>query len=333
MLAINKNKHLKKVWPLLSGIAPWIIIAGLLASGLLIKPQPDGNTVLPSVIETQDRFYGVDVPAPGQIWFVGNDGKIVRSSDDGKSWRRQNSGTGYHLQDISAWSEQQAVAVGNDGVVLQTQDGGKHWRQVQVPLSEVFNKLIRVRTFAAGKAIAVGAMGSVLLSDDYGTSWKRIATEEDVSWNDVTVNGENIWLVGEFGFISTSSDSGENWRKLSSTVDSSLTGIAFSDDLRGVAVGLDGVLLHTFDAGQSWSQIEKVTETHLFSVLAHDAGWFVVGDKGVVLTANKAAEQWQVISLGEHDLSWHTDIEISEGGVYLAGANVGLWRLGKWQKF
>ena len=324
---------MKKPWTLLLAIAPWLIIMALLAAGLLIKPKPVGNTVLPPVIEYRDRFYGVAVPAKDFIWLVGNDGKIIHSTNNGQSWQRQISNVDYHLQDISAWNKQQAVAVGNEGVVLRTEDAGKHWSKVDVPRSEIFNKQIRVKTYSDGKAVSVGAMGSVLLSEDYGKNWQRIAKEEDITWADVTIKGDEIWLVGEFGFIRVSSDNGATWKEINSPVKSSLSGIDFSNDQHGVAVGLDGVVLTTSDSGRNWNQVDKFTNKHLFSVTAKGEQWFAVGEKGLVVTANKASDTWQEIRLSERNLSWYTDIESYEDHVYLAGANVGVWHLGKWRKF
>lgn len=329
----DNGSHFSRLWSLLLAAAPWVIIGSLLAMALFIKPQPLGETVTPPAIEARDRFYGIAVSAPAHIWFVGNDGKIVRSIDDGVSWVLQQSGTDQHLQDIAAWDDQRAVAVGNGGIVLITTDAGTNWQTVKAPLSSVANKLIRVKTFNESGAIAVGAMGAVLVSHDYGRSWKRVAEEQDVTRNDVAYNGEAFWVVGEFGSMLVSRDQGLSWEQVQSPVETSLTGVTFHDATHGVAVGLDGVVLLTDDGGNTWKEAPRVTTEHLFSVVASERGWLVVGNKGVILSATDRNTEWHAQRLGLRDLSWHTEIEIRAGKAYLAGANVGIWAAGQWRTF
>ena len=106
---------------------------------------------------------------------AGSGGKVVRSDDGGQSWSIQETGATENLQAIDAWDPDRAVAVGNDGVVLVTADGGESWTRVDVPRSDIANKLIRVRCAADGEAWAVGVMGMILHSRDWGASWQRRA--------------------------------------------------------------------------------------------------------------------------------------------------------------
>lgn len=303
---------------------PLVIIGGLIYSAVFIKPKITGNRVEPPVIARGDFMYGISAPAPGVLLGVGSDGKTWRSEDSGKSWVLQRTPTNSNLQDIAIWDKNRAVAVGNQGVVIVTSDGGKSWKEVVAPHSRIANKLMRVKAFGGGEAWAVGEAGACLYTKDFGAKWTRMLPEEDAAWNDVSFAGQHGWLVGEFGRIGTSIDGGAHWSVASSPVKSSLLAVAFKDEMSGVAVGLEGVVLVTHDGGRNWTLVSKVTSEHLFDVNWDGLNWVVVGDKGVMVTADAAAATWSVVRPLEMDRAWHTKI-ISEGGRYImTGATIGI---------
>lgn len=305
-------------------VLPLALISSLLYAALFIKPEISTSAVAPLVIVRGDLLYGIASPEPGVIWAAGSDGKVLRSEDAGKSWVAQRTPTTANLQDIAAWDSLHAVAVGNDGMVVTSSDGGKTWTQVQIPRSKVANKLLRVRIFDDGNAWAVGEMGAVLVSKDRGRTWARAAGEEDVAWNDVFVHGKDVWLVGEFGRISTSGDGGLTWKMVASPVKTSLMSIAFKDEKNGIAVGVDGVVLATGDAGVKWTGITKVTREHLFDVIWDGANWAAVGDKGMLLVAEPNGITWKATRVSTNDREWHTKI-VSSGESYLvAGSKFGI---------
>lgn len=298
---------------------PVLIIGGLLYAAFFMKPQSHGIGVEPPVIEKRDHFYGVVMPSPGIAWAAGNDGKIARSTDGGKIWALQASGVSAHLQSIAAWDPQRAVAVGNRGTVIVTVNGGKTWSKASLPASVGAAKLVRVRTYPGGKAWAVGEMGTVLFSSDFGAAWSAKTAAEDVAWNDVSFVNDVGWLVGEFGRMRATRDGGEHWKAAEAPVKSSLNGVYFRSDLDGVAVGTEGVILHTQDGGANWRVLQNVAEEHLYDVLWDGNRWIAVGDKGALLTAGVSADKWSDQSERVGGSSWHTQIAGSGGHYILAG--------------
>lgn len=332
------------------GIAPWLVIAGLLYVGLFIKPEPLGSTVIPTAIEGRDRFYGM-AAMDSTLWAVGANGKIVRSEDAGKNWVVQAVPITSHLQDIAAWDSKNAVVVGNDGVVLYTQDAGVTWQQADAPVNDVVNKLLDVKVFAEGEAWAVGAFGTILLSHDYGQTWSYAREIEDFILNEITKRADGgLVAVGEFGSILVSDNQGLDWQVVTAPVESSLMAIDFQNDQMGVAAGLEGVLLKTTDGGFNWNRVgnalafpkveanpgvgvaldggwRDVTTEHIFSISWHEGlqRWLAVGTKGLWLEADPSAQAWQTGRLAPKDLAWHTSIAKVKDGVVLAGKNLGRW--------
>jgi len=123
----------------------------------------------------RDRLYSVEVIDDSSFWLIGNYGKILKTTDKGKSFSIQSSPISADLQDIGVWNKDQAVIVCDGGAILTTENGGNLWKEVlDVPKSEYANKLIQVLAVKNGKAFAVGTMGMILLTEDYGKTWVSI---------------------------------------------------------------------------------------------------------------------------------------------------------------
>jgi photosystem II stability/assembly factor-like uncharacterized protein len=318
-------------------IMPWLIIAGLLWAGIFIKPKPAGSTVEPPVIERSDAFFGLASPEVKQLWVVGNNGKIIHSTDGGVSWAAQRLTSITHLQDVAAWDSKRLVVVGNSGMVFITEDGGAHWHEQRLGiLPAALNKLLRVKALPDGGAVAVGEMGALLHSADYGKTWERQRAEQDTAFNDVfMINDQQGWVVGEAGSMLHTVDGGRNWDALEPVVRSSLMAVAFRDPQNGVAVGLEGVILVTHNAGKTWAQFSAMRQgpnpgalkLHLYDVVWDQERnkWFAVGDQGIYASAGDDAAEWQGGKLDKQESAWHTRIASAHGRFFLAGATIGEW--------
>jgi photosystem II stability/assembly factor-like uncharacterized protein len=316
-------------------IAPFGIIAGLLAAAILIEPKATGLDLPELLIGPRDRFYGVATVDTGIIWLAGSDGKILRSDDDGKSWRAQATPTDLHIQDIAAWDRERAIAVGNAGLIMVTVDGGATWERVEPRIKGLMlDKLTRVTVRAGGQSLAVGEFGAVLTSDDFGRTWRLTTEQRDVGLNDVAfASATEAWVVGEFGLILRSADGGESWTELRGPSELSLNAVAFRDREVGVAVGLKGQVLLTGDGGATWREVATAIREHLFDVIWVGDSWFAAGDKGVFASGDGAGDEVQFYKPGEIDHFWHSELEARGDGIYAAGASVGVLRGGAWTRF
>jgi photosystem II stability/assembly factor-like uncharacterized protein len=318
------------------GTVPWLIIAGLLYAGLFIKPKSTGSAVYPPAIDRNDLLLGAASSGDKTAWLVGNFGKILRTDDGGDHWRLQKSGTNEHLQDIDAWDANHALVVGNNGILLQTKDGGNSWSKINVPRSDIANKIIRVHTLPGGEAWAVGEVGKILHSSDYGQTWTRMRPEEDVIVNDIAVVApDNIWAVGEYGRMFHSRDQGKTWQDVKTLSQGSITAVAFRDAQNGVAVGVDGAILWTSNGGGEWHFVpgEKTGNIqHLFAVQwdAAENSWIATGNKGVWVRADPTMTKFTGGKFSSSDLSPHTKIVFMGNKAIVAGAHAGLWDRHSW---
>lgn len=66
--------------------------------------------------------------------------------------------------------------------------------------------------------------------------------------------GSRLVAVGQRGIVVLSDDNGKRWRQAKVPVGSDLTAVYFATSAQGWAVGHDGVILHTADAGTTWKR-------------------------------------------------------------------------------
>lgn len=316
-----------------TSLIPIAVIGALLYAAFFVKAAAVVSAVKPPEIERRDRFLGVAMPSDRVIWASGSNGKVIRSDDGGAKWEAQLAPTVENLQGIAAWDPNRAVVVGGNGVVLRTDDAGKTWKEVQVPKSDVANKLLSVRAYGNGAGWAVGELGAVLKTADFGQSWGRALPEKDQAWNDICFSGGHGVMVGEFGQTMRTSDGGSTWEAVKSGVQSSLMSVYLRDADNGVAVGLSGVIVVTHDGGRQWTAVERRTREHLNNVIWDGSQWVAVGDKGVIVTGDKDGRVWTAGRVSEGNLGWNTQIvrmpAAGPTAYVLAGASLARLEAGK----
>lgn len=329
---MSSQPNKRTIW---SYVIPVAVVAALYGLSRVELAEPHVEVDEPE-IELRDRFFGV-AGVGDMVWAVGKDAKIVRSEDAGETWTVQNVPVATNFMDIAVWDEQTAVAVGNNAIAITTRDGGKTWAQTKVPVPEMSNgKLFRAEIGPDGRVWTVSELNLIAVSADQGSTWRRVTTQdEDRAWNDIAFAGERVCVAGEFGALRCSDDQGVTWVDKPTGLDASLMAIEFRDAMNGVAVGLNGLVISTSDAGETWTQHPQEGLTrHLFNVRWGGERWIAVGDKGLLLFGDESAANWEVTRLTDTDFAWHTGIAVLSDGVFLAsGQSLGVYRDGKWDAF
>ena len=81
----------------------------------------------------------VSAPSPDRVWVVGDRGAIWATTDGGRNWVKQESGTTANLHAVAFKNGQEGCAVGglpgalarlSRCVILRTTDGGQTWNVV-----------------------------------------------------------------------------------------------------------------------------------------------------------------------------------------------------------
>jgi photosystem II stability/assembly factor-like uncharacterized protein len=139
---------------------------------------------------------------------------------------------------------------------------------------------------------------------------------------DVTRAGDRLVAVGDRGHVLLSDDEGRSWKQVIVPTRAMLTGVSFGDARHGCAVGHDGVILVTADAGLTWTRQRRSTEvdTIWLDVHLYDAAHgFAVGAYGKWVTTYDGGKTWVDVSdRGDESHLNHIDVGANEA-TYLAG--------------
>src|SRR6266568_5336372 len=116
------------------------------------NPLPQGNDL-----------FGLSFTDASNGTAVGLHGTIVRTTDGGRHWIVQPSGTTNWLYGVSFVDANIGTAVGANGSILRTTDGGRHWIS---QTSGTTNTLLAVSFTDANAGTAVGENGTILSTTD-----------------------------------------------------------------------------------------------------------------------------------------------------------------------
>jgi photosystem II stability/assembly factor-like uncharacterized protein len=89
---------------------------------------------------------------------VGNNGKILKTTNGGVNWSQQISGTTNNISSVFFSDANNGFAVGNSGTILKTTDGGSNW---VLQTSGITNEIRSVFFTDINTGYAVGGAGKI----------------------------------------------------------------------------------------------------------------------------------------------------------------------------
>lgn len=239
--------------------------------------------------------------AGDQLVAVGDRGHVLRSADQGRSWRQTLAPTRALLTGLSFPDARHGWAVGHDGVILATADGGETWQR-QDNGKDLETVYLDVYFRNATHGFAVGAYGKFMTTVDAGKTWTAAhPSEDEVHYNRITAAGDGtLYLAGEAGLLLVSRDDGQKWTKAEVPYDGSFFGALPLAEGRVVIYGLRGHILRSDDRGATWAEENNPVELLIMGgtrlaagpvVLAGQGGnFFVSRDAGLTFTHWKPAD-------------------------------------------
>lgn len=162
-------------------------------------------------------------------------------------------------------------------------------------------RFVRPTAFAVGLLFSISASADTSLEPRTAQIMPKAA---EAILNDVTPVGDAWVTVGDRGHILRSSD-GDQWQQVVTPVQAMLNRVRFYDDRLGWAVGHDGTVLKTSDAGKTWSLIHSDPEwgKPFYDILfiTPEVG-FVVGANSVFKRTDDGGKSWELL---EPDFTFH----------------------------
>ncbi|MFH1051669.1 MAG: YCF48-related protein [bacterium] len=128
-----------------------------------------------------------------------------------------------------------------------------------------------------------------------------------------------IWIIIIFSTIINKVNCGWIEKDLGLSVFTVLSDVTFSDENNGWIVGSSGIILHTSDGGDTWSEQISNTKEVLLKVffLNNDKGWIASSDK--ILKTTDGGDTWT---------SCQTDVCYGINSIYMLDDNNG-WAVGE----
>lgn len=148
---------------------------------------------------------------PNAVIAVGDNGTIMRSTDQGRQWSAVSAGaTDRALQHVISAPGGTVVAVGEGGTIVRSRDGGATWTAIRNTGTD--KTLRRILALSPAVLVAVGDEATIVRSADGGDSWSPVYGSDSVTlWDVASADGQRLVAVGNAGVIVRSSDGGQSW--------------------------------------------------------------------------------------------------------------------------
>jgi photosystem II stability/assembly factor-like uncharacterized protein len=236
-------------------------------------------------------------PAPSTLFdidgdfAVGENGTILRTSDEGLTWENLSSGTSETLKAVQ--NNSSIYVAGANGTVLVSASNGNSWQNIGILAAPNIHAIQKVGSnlWAVGDD---GAGAVAFLSRDDGNIWVKSNTPYNQSFYQVFLgvtfsDTSNGILVGNLhSSIFRTTDAGENWE------------IVPVDPLQleyisgNVACGVVGSIIRTTDGGSTWQTMASGTFGNFTSfsgpvyvgynntIVRQEAGSYITEETGIL---------------------------------------------------
>lgn len=257
------------------------IVVGL--SGFAALTTDGGSTWSAAVRELSPYEMLRDVDYSGERILVATiGGGVVRSEDDGRSWRATPEAGVGSLCSIAFWSDTRGVVTGESGV-LHTEDGGRTWRGDP----STFYSGCGTAVAGAGHAWAV-RYGRLVRTTDEGVSWSPVPFPISVA-SIGFADSLSGWALGQSGSILATSDGGATWRA-QTRIDSERSYVDAED--RFVVATRGGYLSSSSDGGRTWRHAPQPGEINSLDVVNSRVAW-AAGRDSLLLRTTDAGRTWE----------------------------------------
>ena len=282
------------------------------------------------LISVRDKFYDVEALSPEQAVVVGYNGRILITTDAGKTWQAKDSGTDLALYSVAFADPQTGWISGQDGLILRTVNGGESWQKQE---SQTDMAIFALSFIDRNRGWGAADRATYLRTTSGGESWEvgyiepslegvgedvTLALVDPVLYDVHFIDEKQGWMVGEFGKIFHSADGGVTWQEQQNTllgqagIDDALNlpaffGVHFASAAEGVVVGLEGKIAKTTNGGEQWTftaqDLALLSTDPLYAprLLENGTGW-IVGAAGRVLKLQDG--EWKPVNLGTPIVTW-----------------------------
>jgi len=229
---------------------------------------------------------------------VGNNGAIIRSTDNGTTWDNATSPTNSNFSwgDAVTFGNNTFVAVGASGTIVRSTDNGSSFDNV----TKVDNTDLNGVAFGNNTFVAVGASGKIVKSTDNGSTFSAVTPPITTGINGVTFGNNTFVAVGVSGNIVRSTDNGTSWDNASSGITTQIEDVTFGNNTF-VAVARSGNIVRSTDNGTSWDNATDPVSGTIWGVGFGNNTFVAVVHGGTILRSTDNGSNFiTVVDAGDH---------------------------------
>jgi len=236
------------------GKAAWIVGE----EGTILYSNDGGKTWTKQHSGTTKNLFKVAVIDAQTAAAVGADGTLLHTTDAGAHWQSAKSPKLITLFDVAFNDKENGWAAGEFSTILATKDGGQTWTVAAGGNTGDFTigPFFTLTFSDLQHAVAAGLAGELSVTDDGGKTWKPAKLPDQVGTYVLAEDptSKKLWIGGTGGKMFVQNPGGQ-WQEAPRTTFHDLTDMAFAGN-QGVAVGLNGTILLTQNAGEQWQVVQ-----------------------------------------------------------------------------
>jgi photosystem II stability/assembly factor-like uncharacterized protein len=253
---------------------------------------------------------------PVNGWAVGMNGSIIHSTDGGKNWIIQKSGTNSTLTSVCFIDDQNGSVTGYKKTLLSTSDGGNTWNIHDVP-SDSTAHFYSIHSDINENILFISNHGDIFYSTNFGKEWNTKYSFREVGYSFLFFPNATSGFAMQMGGnkLKRTTDGGNTWITYQLPV-RWIHDIHFLDDKNGWFTDnwLLSSTIHdsssvyiTTNGGETWTHQSSLHGLILENIQFVDTknGW--VSDVTKIFHTNNGGESWKLQYQNE-DMGFIKDI-------------------------
>jgi len=224
---------------------------------------------------------------------VGEDGVILKTTDNGLTWSEQTSGVVNTLYGNASFNADTGLAVGENGVVLKTFNGGADWSIITSGVTAVLRD---VSVAGTQNAVVCGDSGTILLSTDYGDTWSIVTSNTANNLKDIAFVDQNIgFIIGELSTFLKTTNGGLTWSLIDMQINPRNFNAVFAHSANNIiAAGEAGEIYTTTDGGLTWTGYLSTSYTSDINdvYFVSPTNGVIAGNDGMILITIDGGLTW-----------------------------------------
>jgi hypothetical protein len=309
-------------------------VMGLAVAVLLVTGVEAGDWTQLST-GRNDLYYDCSFVDSNTGWLVGasdagSKGVVLKTTDGGVSWMRQESDSLGSYTSIHRISAQEMWIAGKNGTLVHTTDGGANWRTISTGVTSTFSKI----TFRhATDGFAAGSGGVVVRTTDGGMTWSECANIRTVDSQAGEVNnlfcaGSDVY-VSSFNMMIRSTDNGTSWTVVSELPANGTIQRTVDLGSRILCVTTDGSVFLSTDGYQTWTKQSSFGASARGMFFRDSLNGWVCGAKGSIFSTTDGGATWMKENTGVTDKILWSVFPVDSSTVYCVGTAGTVLRLNR----